>query len=355
MSNAYDFLLYGANGYTGQLIARMSSEYGLKPLLAGRNEAALQQLSASLGLDYRAFSLEDNQALDSALGEVPMVLHAAGPFRHTAETMIDACIRMKVHYTDITGEIMVFEKAKSMDAQAREAGIMVMSGVGFDVVPTDCIALYLKQQLPTASSLQLAFTGTGSRTSRGTATTMAEGAGSPGARRLGGKIIPVPLGQEGMWVDFGPKKRFVMSIPWGDVSTAYTTTGIPDIVTYTAVSPKTFNRLKYQRLFNWLLRTSFVRNRIIKKIRSGPAGPSDAERLKNKSLVWGAVKDAAGNSCQARLEAPEGYTLTALTSLLILKKIKDGRWKPGYQTPAGCYGADLILEIPGVTRSLLRG
>jgi short subunit dehydrogenase-like uncharacterized protein len=353
MSHVYDFLLYGANGYTGELIARMSADYGMRPLLAGRNAEALQSMSARLGLDYRVLSLDDSDSLRKALQEVPMVLHAAGPFRHTSERMIRACLDARVHYTDITGEIQVFEKAKSFDAQAREAGIMIMSGVGFDVVPTDCLALFLKQQMPSAIRLQLAFTGTGSRTSRGTATTMAEGAGLPGARRLNGKIVPVPLGQNGMWIDFGLKKRFVMSIPWGDVSTAYTTTGIPDIETYTAVSPKTFKRLKYQHLFNWLLKTSFVRNRMIGRIRSGPAGPSDAERENNKSLVWGAVTDGAGNKCQARLMGPEGYTLTAHASLLIARKIRDGQWKPGYQTPAGCYGQDLVLEIPGVTRELL--
>jgi short subunit dehydrogenase-like uncharacterized protein len=306
-----------------------------------------------MGMDFRAFPLEDAETLKAALSEVPLVIHAAGPFRHTAEQMIRACLRSKVHYTDITGEIQVFEMAKRFDAQAREAGVMIMSGVGFDVVPTDCLALFLKQQLPSATRLQLAFTGTGSRTSRGTSTTMAEGAGLPGAKRLGGKIVPVPLGQNGMWIDFGLKKRFVMSIPWGDVSTAFSTTGIPDIETFTAVSPKTFKRLKYQHLFNWLLRTSFVRKQVIKKIRSGPAGPTDAEREKNKSLVWGLVSDDAGSTRQARLVGPEGYTLTAHAALLIAQKIVNGHWKPGYQTPAGCYGAELVMEIPGVSRELI--
>jgi short subunit dehydrogenase-like uncharacterized protein len=353
MTTAYDVLLYGANGYTGELITRMAREYGIRLLLAGRNAAAVKAVAQSSGFDYRVFDLTDQASLDKALSEVQLVLHAAGPFSVTSRPMIEACLRNRKHYTDITGEIPVFEQARKYDQAAREAGIMVMPGVGFDVVPTDCIALFLKQQLPAANSLRLAFTGTGSRLSRGTATTMAMGAGMPGAKRVGGKIVPAPLGQEGMWIDFGDKKRFVMSIPWGDVSTAYATTGIPNIETFTGVSPKTFKRLKYQHLFNWLLKTSFMRNRLLKKIRSGPAGPTDAERERNKSLVWGQVKDASGNSVEARLRGPEGYTLTAHAALMISGRILAGDWKAGYQTPAGCYGADLVLGIPGVDRTLV--
>jgi short subunit dehydrogenase-like uncharacterized protein len=350
----FDFLLYGANGYTGELIARICGEYQLKPLLAGRNEAALKQLQDRFGYEYRVFSLENQDLLDQAVREVPLVLHAAGPFRHTAKPMMQSCLRNKVHYTDITGEIPVFELCHGMDQLAREAGIMMMSGVGFDVVPTDCLALFLKEQMPDAVSLQLAFTSTGGRPSRGTATTMAEGAGMPSAKREGGKIIPVPLGHKAMWVDFGEKKRFVMAIPWGDVSTAYYTTGIPEIETFTAVSPKTHQRVKYLKYLNWLLKTSFVRNRMIRKIQSGPAGPSDAERLNNRSLVWGEVRNQQGGQLQARLSGPEGYTLTAHASLIIARKIKEGKWKPGYQTPAGCFGSGLVLEIPGVSRELVK-
>ena len=353
-AHAYDFLLYGANGYTGTLIARLSAQYGLKPLLAGRNPQALEALARETGFDFRVFSLDDREALDKALSEVPMVLHAAGPFIRTSAPMLDACLRQGKHYTDITGEIAVLEKARRRNEEGLKAGIMIMPGVGFDVVPTDCLALFLKQQLPDARELRLAFTGTGSRMSRGTSITMAMGAGEPGAMRKDGKIIPVPLGHAAMTVDFGLKKRFVMAIPWGDVSTAYTTTGIPTIETFTAVSPKTYGKLKYQRFYNWLLRTSFVRNRLMKRILAAPAGPSDQERAENKSLVWGWVRNEAGRTMEARLQGPEGYSLTAHTALLIARKIKEGQWKQGYQTPAGCYGADLILEIPGTERSLVR-
>ena len=347
------FLLYGANGYTGKLIAQLATEYGLKPILAGRREEVLAPMAKMLNTTYHVVDLNDSSTLEAVLKEVPMVLHAAGPFNKTAKQMIEACLKTNTHYIDITGEIPVYEMAKKYNDAALKSGIMLMPGAGFDVVPTDCIALFLKHKLPDATSLKLAFASIGGGLSHGTALTMAEGLGGKSAVRKDGKIIPVPLGHKGMWVDFGLKKLFVMTIPWGDISAAYTTTGIPNIETYTGASPKTFKRLKFQVLYNWLLRTSFMRNRAIKKINSKPAGPSDERRAKSKGLVWGEVRNASGQTAQARLIGPEGYTLTAHTSLMISKKILDGNFKPGYQTPAGCYGADLILEAPGVTREVL--
>jgi short subunit dehydrogenase-like uncharacterized protein len=344
------FLLYGANGYTGQLIARMAAEYGLKPILAGRTESALQTMAASLNLSYKVIDLSDTDSLQAALREVPVVLHAAGPFQHTAKKMMEACLATGTHYLDITGEITVFEIGKRYDYKAKEAGIMIMPGVGFDVVPTDCTALYLKNKLPDATHLKLAFAMVGGKLSHGTATTMAENMGEGGVVRENGVITRKPLGHKGFWIDFGIKKMFVMCIPWGDISTAFTTTGIPNIETYTGTSPKTFKMLKWQFLFNWVLRTSFFRNRAKKQIKQKPAGPSDEMREKAMSLVWGEATNAAGQKQTVRLQCPEGYTLTAISSLLITKKVLSGHFKTGYQTPAGAYGADLIMEIPGVKR-----
>jgi short subunit dehydrogenase-like uncharacterized protein len=347
------FLLYGANGYTGKLIARMAADYGLIPVLAGRNKEAITSLATELNLAYQVIDLDNHSELVDCLRQFKVVIHAAGPFKFTSKKMIEACLAAKTHYLDITGEIAVFEQAKRMNDQAIAHEIMVMPGVGFDVVPTDCMAKLLKDQLPDATQLSLAFAMLGGAISHGTASTMAEGMGDGGAIRENGKIIKKPLGHKGRWIDFGLKKIFVMCIPWGDVSTAYSTTGIPNIETYTMASPKTFKALKWQAFYNWILRLSFVKNLEKKKIKAKPAGPSDEARMKAKSLVWGEVTNEAGNKKSARLIGPEGYTLTAISSLIITKKVLMGNYKIGYQTPAGCYGADLVMEIPGVSREFI--
>jgi len=345
-----EFLLYGANGYTGELIARLSSSYGLKPILAGRNQIKLESLAKELGLSYRVFGLEETGKLEAALLESPLVVNAAGPFIHTLKPMIEACLKTKRHYLDINGDINCFEQIKTYDDVAKKLGIMLMPGVGFDVVPTDCLSLFLKDKMPDAKILKIAFATPGGSISHGTAMTMTSKLGDGGMIRQNGKIVRRPLGEKGMMVNFGSKEIFVMSIPCGDVSTAFHTTAIPNIETFTAVPKKIYNFLKFQSIFNWLLRTNMVRDYLRKKISQRPAGPDDATRSTAKSLVWAEVSNKKGDKKTATLEGPEGYTMTAHGTLIITKYVLAGSLKTGYQTPAGCYGADLILDIPGVSR-----
>jgi len=353
------FLLYGANGYTGELIARYAAEYGLHPILAGRREEVLKPLAAKLNFPWKVFDVNDTAALLSALKEVKLVVNAAGPFQFTAKQIIDACLQTSVHYLDVNGDISVFEFIKRYDEAAKQAGIMLLPGSGFDVVPTDCTALLLKKLLPDAVESKLAFATIGGGLSHGTATTMVSKLGEGGAIRKDGKIISAPLGQKGMWVDFstgsngGTKKFFVMTIPWGDVSTAHFTTGIPNIETYTGISPKVYRLVKLQGLFNWLLRTNFIRKIIKKKIDKRPAGPSDEQRSRAMSLVWGQASNSKGETKTVRMSCADGYTLTMQSTLLISKKVLDGNFKSGYQTPASAYGENLVMELPNVRREIV--
>ena len=348
------FLLYGANGYTGKLIAHYAASYGLVPILAGRREEELKPMAEQLNLSYKVISLDRTSVLESVLREVAVVIHAAGPFDVTAKPMVEACLRTGTHYLDINGDLAVFKMLKEYDQEAKEAGIMVMSGVGFDVVPTDCLALFLKKSLPEAVSLQLAFATPGGSLSHGTAITTITKLGEPGAIRKNGNIIQVPVGDKGMMVDFGSKKLFVMAIPWGDVFTAYETTGIKNIEAFTNVSRLVYWLTKFQFLFNWLLRKSVVRSLFKKIVKNNPPGLNDEKRAKATSIVWGKVSDKEGNTSVARLYCPDAYTLTAYTSLLIAQKIMLGNYKTGYQTPAGAYGENLIMEIEGVRREVVK-
>ena len=84
------FLLYGANGYTGSLTAHRAAQLGLRPILAGRNEQAIKALATELDLPYRIFDLADLQATRTALKDVDAVLHMAGPFSATSVPMVEA-------------------------------------------------------------------------------------------------------------------------------------------------------------------------------------------------------------------------------------------------------------------------
>lgn len=345
-----NILLYGANGFTGKLIISRCLEKGLKPVLAGRNAGEIQQLADQYGLGHRVFSVDDAGKILQGLEGIDVLIHAAGPFMFTAKPMVEACIKNKTHYLDITGEVEVFEMCAGYDGKAKEAGIMMMPGTGFDVVPSDCLALHLKKRLPDADTLQLAFAGLGGGVSRGTAKTVIENLGRGGAVRKNGKIIVVPNAHKTMTIDFGEAKMFCACIPWGDISTAWRSTGIPNIEVFTGVNKGMARGMKAGNYFGWLLKTPMVKSFLKKRIDSGPPGPSDERRKKARSYFWGQVTNPSGKSCVTLQQTPEGYTLTAMTSVAIAQEILNGNFKAGYQTPAMAYGSDFILKMEGCER-----
>jgi short subunit dehydrogenase-like uncharacterized protein len=344
------FLLYGANGYTGRLIAAEAVQRGLRPILAGRNEPALHELADRLGLEHRVLGLDDSAALDAALRDTGSVLHCAGPFAHTWRPMADACLRTRAHYLDITGEIEVFEALAVRDGEARDRGVMLLPGAGFDVVPSDCLAAHLKRRVPSATHLALAMA-SNSQMSRGTATTVVENLPRGGMVRRDGVLRRVSSAAKTRVIDLGRGPEKAITIPWGDVATAWYSTGIPNIEFYLAAPASTRITARLMRPLGWLLGTRLVQGAMKNRIQRGPPGPSDEERALGHSLFWGEVTDSAGHRAVARLRGPDGYTLTALAALVVVGRVLAGQAPAGFQTPAKAYGPDLVLEVSGVVRT----
>jgi short subunit dehydrogenase-like uncharacterized protein len=345
-----DVLIYGANGYTGGLITREATARGLRPILGGRNAQALSRLAQELDLPHRVFNLESPAALDDGIQGMTVVLHCAGPFAHTSKTMADACRRMGVHYLDITGEIEVFEALAARSDEARAAGVMLLPGVGFDVVPSDCLAAHLHRLLPTATHLALGFQASG-RPSRGTAITVIENLHRGGMVRQDGKLRRVPTAWKTRVIDFGKAPIKAITIPWGDVATAYYSTGIPNIEVYTAVPWGVRVAARAGGYLGWLLSSSLVQRRLKNRIQAGPPGPTAEQRSRNQSLLWGEVSDPAGRKAVSRLRCPDGYTLTARAAVTIVERVLAGQSVSGFQTPSMAFGADFLLGLEGVSRT----
>lgn len=343
-------IVYGSYGYTGKLVVEECKKKNLSVILSGRNEEALKKQSEQSGYPYKTVDIGDHTGLVNLLKEGKIVIHCGGPFRHTAKKMIDACLEANTHYTDITGEYGVFELLAGYDAKAKQAGLTVLPGTGFDVVPSDCLALHLKNKLPSATHLQLAFTMSKGGLSRGTKKSMTEGLGYGGMIRENGELVSIQLGDKVRDVDFGEFKMKTLCIPWGDISTAWRSTGIPNIEVYTGATAGMIKNAKRSRYLNWLLRMKWVKTLMLKQVDKKPGGPSEEKLLTGKSYLWGKVWNENGEQAEARLETVSGYLLTAKTSVLIAEKILNGNFKTGYQTPAMAYGEDLIMEIEGSKR-----
>jgi short subunit dehydrogenase-like uncharacterized protein len=345
------FMIYGSYGYSGSLITERAVREGLKPLLAGRDEGRLREQAGRLGLEYRAFDLADTPALDAALRECGAVLHCAGPFVYTFRQMAEACLRTGRHYVDISGEIPGFEALAGMDEQAKAAGIMLLPGAGFDVVPSDCLCAYMKGRLPSATHLRLFLRGVGAGTSRGTAASGIENMERGAMVRREGRIERTRLAAKTPKVDFGRGPRLTALFNWGDVSTAWYSTGIPNIEVYFALPRRIIDFL---HVVNWLmpvLRTRAAKNLLKSLLKLTPAGPSAEQRERGSAILQAEVTDEAGRRAVSRLRVPEGYLLTSLTAVEIMRRIAAGDFKPGFQTPSLAYGADFIMGFEGVERT----
>ena len=344
------FLLYGSYGYTGALIAEQAVKRGMHAILSGRDAIRLQSQADTLGLEYHPISVDDPGALNAALKEVPLVLNCAGPFVRTYTPIVDACLRMGKHYLDITGEIPVFEALAARDNDARKAQVMLLPGVGFDVVPSDCLAAHLKRRLPNATHLTLAINMSGGGTSRGTILSALERLPDQGALRKDGRLVQVPLLGKTREFDFGRSPRTAMNIPWGDVSTAYYSTGIPNIETY-MVFPKSVRRMgRFLGALIGLTAQPVVQRLLRQAVMRSAPGPSAEARRLSRSRLWGEASDDQGQHVVTRMDTPNGYDLTVETALAAVERVLAGDFKPGYQTPSLAYGADFILEFEGVSR-----
>ncbi|HEX5758438.1 MAG TPA: saccharopine dehydrogenase NADP-binding domain-containing protein [Thermoanaerobaculia bacterium] len=341
------WLLYGANGYTGELAAREAARRGLSPVLAGRNAPAVAALAAELGLPHRAFALDDPGAIRRGLDGVAAVLHCAGPFVRTSARMVSVCLATGVHYLDITGEIAVFEAVLAARDAARRARVVLLPGAGFDVVPSDCLAARLAEALPGAVELVLAFYGEGAAMSRGTLKTMIESFPHAGAVRREGRIVPVPLAWDAREIPFAPGPRWAMTIPWGDVATAYHSTGIPNIRVYSGAPPKAIRRARLARPLLPLLGLGPIKRLLQRRVERTVTGPGEKARARGRVHLWGEVRDAAGAAVTGTLETPEAYAFTAVSAVECAERVAAGRVEPGAWTPSQAFGWRFVTELPG--------
>lgn len=347
------WLLYGAYGFTGRLIARRAVEAGLSPLVAGRDPSRTRRLARALGLEHVAFGLDDDDALRRALGRCAVVLNAAGPFVHTFRPVVEACLATGTHYLDITGEVEVLERLHRLDAPARAAGIALLPGVGFDVVPTDCAAARAAGSVREPTHLEIAFHAA-SGPSRGTALTAVEHLHRPPLERRDGRLVEIPGGFATRPIPFADRERIGVAIPWGDISTAFRSTGVPNVRTYIAPGDGRVRWLRLLRRARPLLLLPPARVALRKLVRSRVEGPGEEELARGRSRVWCRARSGTtGEEAEVELTTPNGYTLTARSGVAavqgLLAGTAGGRAR-GFLTPSLAFGPDFVERLPGVER-----
>jgi short subunit dehydrogenase-like uncharacterized protein len=345
-----ELLIYGATGYTGGLIARAAALRGLAPVLAGRDVRRLEALAHALDLEHRVAGLADPHALDAMLASCDVLINAAGPFSRTARPLLDACLRTGTHYLDITGEVDVMAELRERDGDARAAGILLMPGAGFDVLPSDCLAAHVAAKAEGASWLAIGIRGLVSFT-RGSLRTLVEQVGRPVRIRRDGRLLPVTPGAFGRGFDYdGGLPCDSQAVSWGDLVSAWHTTGIPDIEVYFETTPAVEAMLAASRGFGRVLGTPVAQALLKAQAELFPEGPSESERGGRQATIVAEAGDAGGVRARSRLHTPDAYTMTGHSAAAVADAVLAGHAPSGYQTPGRVFGPDFALAIPGVAR-----
>jgi short subunit dehydrogenase-like uncharacterized protein len=337
-------LLYGATGYTGRRVARALAEAGAPLTLAGRDPEAVRAVAEPLGLAWTALELTDAPALERALAEADVVLHAAGPFGTTSAPMRAACLRTRTHYLDLAGEWPVFAAAMAEDAAAKAAGILMMPGVGLTIAATDCLLALAAQAQPDAVKLRLGVS-KAQVASRGTVVSAAELFGPGVIVRRGGALVSVPAGELACAFDFGEGLREATAMSWADVVTAGVSTGVGDIEAYSELP--------------WIQRASYRAAGLATAVtgpapwramgralaRAWPEGPSDAQRAEARFVMVAEAIDPWRRVRRLRMRTLDGYGVSVLTAAAAVSRVLAGDVAPGFQTPSRVFGADFVLGL----------
>jgi short subunit dehydrogenase-like uncharacterized protein len=316
-------LIYGATGYTGRLVAERAVQSGLDVTVAGRDAGKVRELASTLGVESRVFDVDDTDAVRVALRDVDCLLNVAGPFRHTARQLMDAAVEAGVHYLDTTAEFEIFALAESKDAEASRAGVMVMSGTGWDVVPSDSLALHTARRVPDADRLTIALRVTGSF-SRGSL------ASSAGIEDLGtlirrsGELTRLDTATTRSF-DFGNGPEDCVPVTMGDLITGPRSTGIGNIEVFLGTDAG------------------------FPDVDDASAGPTADERSRGRYLALVEVTGRNGQVARSLIDTPTGYTFTQLSSVEIARRVLDGQFTAGFQSPASAYGPELATGIADTT------
>ncbi len=347
------WMLYGCTGYTGGLIVEAAVRKGMKPVLAGRNARAVKALAAKYGLEWQSFEVRD---FSGHLNGFEALALSAGPFVHTSSSAVAECLRAGAHYLDITGEMPVFAAVYGQDARARDKGVALVPGAGFDIVPSDCLAVYATENFhslyasrPTHLEIAVYTDGT---LSGGTLKTMLEmlAVKGGGSQVKNGKIIASPPGSRVKQISFGKFERTVTGVPLADLLAAQKSTGVNNIETFAAVPPKILAQMKWMRpLMESVMGMGVFRKAAQALVKAAVHGPNEHTRQNARTYLYVKAYDDAGRSFEARLESIEAYRMTALCVVEGIEALAERR-PVGALTPAQAFGTDFILRMPDTRR-----
>ena len=153
----YDFVVYGATGFTGKLVVeylvhKYSNNSQIKWALAGRNQKKLESVAASKNVPEGTGLLEVDSnniaSIEEMISKTKCVLTTVGPYQLYGNDIVSACAKSGIDYVDLCGEPgWMHEKINELTETARETGSRIVFSCGFDSIPFDLGVLFLQNEV----------------------------------------------------------------------------------------------------------------------------------------------------------------------------------------------------------------
>lgn len=319
-------MIYGAAGYTGRMATEHAKAAGLNIIVAGRAQDPVFELAAELGLPGRTFSVDDPAAIAANLEGVDVLLNCAGPFMRTAEPLMRAAIAAGVHYLDFAAELDSYRLAEALDEQAKAAGVMLLPGSGGSVAMLGSLASHAAARIADPRKISIGLHVTGAM-SRGSAISATENLTTETLARVDGALVSRDAADIRAF-DFGLGEVDCFPLTLPDLITIWRTTGAPDVETFVHVSGDAFPEGDLKAL---------------------PTGPNAQQRDANRYQAAVVVTGADGTVVRSVLDTVNGYSFTALAAAEASRRVLNGEVRPGFQTPAGLFGAGFAETIADTT------
>ena len=330
--------VYGASGYTGQLVAAELRRRDIDTVLSGRNADRLARVEWPRA-EVRPARPDDAAALAEAFRDCDAVINCAGPFTSFGEAIVRAAIDAGCHYVDTSAEQAYVKGLFDTFADdAQVAGVAVVPATGYDILPGDFVAHLAGQRVEPVEELVVSYDVAGFGMTRGTLRSAYE--------MLNGDQLSYE-DDDWQW-DSKPPRRSTMAFP--DTSGEAPVIGWPgcEVVTIprhvrTRHVEVVINAAAAEPDFFELLQApAEVANQIIDGL---PEGPTQQERTKATFVIIADAIGVDGRHSRAVVRGRDIYGCTAVIAVEGARRLITGRDRTGVLSPAQAYDVEDFLQF----------
>ncbi|NRB41299.1 MAG: saccharopine dehydrogenase NADP-binding domain-containing protein [Pseudomonadales bacterium] len=317
------WMIYGANGFLGQLIVAEAVRRGYQPILAGRNDKALMLLADTYDLEYRVFDLQHQKIIKDQLHDVVLLLNCAGPFMQTADALRTAAIAKGCHYLDVSAETAVNQQSLACDNQAIESGSVILPALGFYSVVADVLVHRLLEQHAEISRVKLIYTGQPFY-SRGMQKTLfflfLQGT-------VNAKKLPYALLQ-------------------ADKGMCMYSSGLNEISLYQESCHSVFRKYRWMGILKPILKTALIQRFIENQMDKRRENKCSDTLTRNIQITaQGYIAGDNSGRLEHKMEVAESFSFSVFSTLMAVEHVLADKLMPGAYSPSQALDIDAVLAM----------